>query len=94
MAVQKLVVDPDLPDSIDWPYETERPPNDRDRSFDQSSTTKPLLPLSHIAQLDLSEISGFDDENLLPGSGWLYFFYSDEQDVWGFDSYGTPRALR
>lgn len=76
---------PDLPPSIKWPYETERPPNNRDRFFNQTPKTRSLLPLSLVAQLDLAEISVFDEENLLPPSGWLYFFYSNEQDVWGFD---------
>lgn len=41
--------------------------------------------LSFIAQINLSEIKTFDKDNLLPDSGILYFFYSAEQEVWGFD---------
>ena len=75
---------PDLPASIPWPFETERPLSGRDRFFN-TQNTKSLGPLSFIAQLNLSEISALDEDGLLPKSGWLYFFYSDEQDVWGFD---------
>lgn len=41
--------------------------------------------LSFIAQINLKEIKSFDVDNLLPDSGVLYFFYSAEQKVWGFD---------
>jgi len=41
--------------------------------------------LSFIAQINLSEIHPFDKDNLLPDSGIIYFFYSAEQDAWGFD---------
>lgn len=42
-------------------------------------------PLSFIAQLNCSEISKFDDNNLLPQIGLLSFFYCAEQAAWGFD---------
>ncbi len=42
-------------------------------------------PLSFIAQINLSEIHPFDKDNLLPDTGIIYFFYSAEQEAWGFD---------
>lgn len=41
--------------------------------------------LSFIAQFNLNEISKYDLDNLLPKSGFLYFFYNQEQETWGFD---------
>lgn len=65
---------PDLPTEISWVTETN---NEK-----QETVTKPL---SFIAQINLSETSSFDEDNLLPKTGLLYFFYSAEQGVWGFD---------
>lgn len=42
-------------------------------------------PLSFIAQFNLAELAPFEKENILPRQGMLYFFYSAEQEVWGFD---------
>jgi len=41
--------------------------------------------MSFLAQLNLKEIHKFDAENLLPDSGFLYFFYDADQIAWGFD---------
>ncbi|MBI3220751.1 MAG: DUF1963 domain-containing protein [Bacteroidetes bacterium] len=41
--------------------------------------------LSFLAQINLSETSQLDKLNQLPSSGLLYFFYSAEQEAWGFD---------
>ena len=43
------------------------------------------VPLAFLCQLDLSEIPEKCVQNALPGTGILYFFYSQEQDTWGFD---------
>lgn len=43
-------------------------------------------PLSFIAQVNLEETREFDKSGELPDSGIVYFFYSAEQDAWGFDS--------
>ncbi len=45
-----------------------------------------ITPLSFIAQINLLEISAFDEQDFLPKKGILYFFYSAEQDAWGYDS--------
>jgi uncharacterized protein YwqG len=42
-------------------------------------------PLAFLCQLDLTEIPDGCDRNWLPSSGMLYFFYSQEQETWGFD---------
>ncbi|TPE45178.1 YwqG family protein [Pontibacter mangrovi] len=52
------------------------------RSKKEETVTKPL---SFIAQINLSQVTQFDTENLLPNKGILYFFYSAEQEAWGFD---------
>lgn len=43
-------------------------------------------PLSFIAQINLQEVAPFDEDGLLPSEGLLYFFYSAEQEAWGYDS--------
>jgi uncharacterized protein YwqG len=42
-------------------------------------------PLSFIAQINLSAVHPFDKDSLLPDRGIIYFFYSAEQEAWGFD---------
>jgi uncharacterized protein YwqG len=77
---------PDLPKNIHWVTETNLVETNEKKfivfSKKQESITKPL---SFIAQVNLSETSQFDSENLLPKTGLLYFFYSAEQEAWGFD---------
>lgn len=41
-------------------------------------------PLAFLAQLDLAEINAAHP-SFLPATGRLYFFYDQEQSVWGFD---------
>lgn len=78
---------PDLPEEISWVTETNIVEKEEKKflifnSKQQETVTKPL---SFIAQINLSETSPFDKENLLPKTGLLYFFYSAKQEVWGFD---------
>lgn len=78
---------PDLPDEISWVTET-NVVKTTEKKFLIFSTTKEetiTKSLSFIAQINLSETSTFDKENLLPKTGMLYFFYSAEQEVWGFE---------
>ncbi len=42
-------------------------------------------PLSFLAQLNLLDVKQYDIEGILPTEGMLYFFYNDENQVWGFD---------
>lgn len=42
-------------------------------------------PLSFIAQFDLSEITKYDADNLLPKTGLLSFFYDCDTMCWGYD---------
>lgn len=60
---------PDLPKSISWPLE--------DGNVEK--------PLSFIAQINLEEVARDDVNKLLPQMGLIYFFYSAEQDAWGFE---------
>lgn len=41
--------------------------------------------LSFIAQINFSETKALDNTGLLPKRGIVYFFYSAEQEAWGFD---------
>jgi|ADurb_Oil_03_Slu_FD_contig_41_659887_length_1752_multi_1_in_0_out_0_1 uncharacterized protein YwqG len=42
-------------------------------------------PLSFIAQLNMEKLATILPENeLLPAKGWLYFFYDNEEQPWGF----------
>lgn len=43
------------------------------------------VPLSFLAQINLSDISIFSTASVLPSSGVLSFFYSATQETWGFD---------
>ena len=78
---------PDLPEEITWITET-KTVETKHRKFLIFHTKKQEVvtkSLSFIAQINLSETSQYDTENLLPKSGLLYFFYSAEQGSWGFD---------
>jgi uncharacterized protein YwqG len=72
---------PDLPNSLSWVTEKER------KNFLFSK----VKPLSFIAQINLAEVSQYDVEHLLPQKGMLYFFYSAEQEAWGFDIKDKPK---
>lgn len=76
---------PDLPASFSWFNETNTVKTKKLLFFGKESEQTITKSLSFIAQINLSEISQFDSENLLPKSGILYFFYASKQDAWGFD---------
>lgn len=42
-------------------------------------------PLSFIAQFNMSDVTEYDIDNILPATGIMYFFYDANQDAWGFD---------
>lgn len=67
---------PDVPPNFEWcRYEGE----------DSLSGEVKNRPLSFLAQFDLSEISRYDTEGLLPKTGLLSFFYECETSCWGYD---------
>lgn len=78
---------PDLPREITWLTETNIVETTEKKFLIFNSKKEETItkPLSFIAQINLAEIVSFDKETLLPKSGILYFFYSAEQEVWGFD---------
>lgn len=43
------------------------------------------VPLAFIAQINCEEAAAFDKSGLLPKTGLISFFYSAEQEAWGFD---------
>lgn len=67
---------PDVPKDFVWPYYT--------TSTYEDSEEKPR-PLAFLAQFDLSQVSVYDKEELLPKTGVLSFFYELESQCWGFD---------
>lgn len=78
---------PDLPKDISWVTETNIVEMTEKKFiiFSNKKQETVTKSLSFIAQINLSETSPFDKEHLLPKTGLLYFFYSAEQEVWGFD---------
>jgi len=78
---------PDLPKGIHWVTET----NSNETTvkkflvFKTRQEATVTRSLSFIAQVNLAEVAPYDNENLLPKQGLLYFFYSAEQEAWGFD---------
>ncbi|KAA3440043.1 YwqG family protein [Rufibacter hautae] len=78
---------PDLPPSLAWVTETGMVKIKERKFLLFSKETESLQtkPLSFIAQINLAEVAPFDTESLLPRTGILYFFYSAEQEAWGFD---------
>jgi uncharacterized protein YwqG len=78
---------PDLPPGVSWPSDRgyQKKVKKKFFFFGKKVERREPLPLSFIAQINLAEVAPFDPENLLPKTGILYFFYSAEQDSWGFD---------
>ena len=56
---------PDLPDGVEFPLL-----QDNDEDYDGEGE----LLMTFICQIKLDEIAGYDEENLLPHKGMLYFF--------------------
>ncbi|GAB3222629.1 YwqG family protein [Hymenobacter seoulensis] len=48
--------------------------------------SSPEVPLAFVAQISLADITAADEEGLLPRQGLLSFFYSAEQEAWGYDN--------
>lgn len=78
---------PDLPNGSNWVTETNvvETITKKFLFFKVKKEETITKPLAFIAQINLSETDPFDKESLLPKTGLLYFFYSAEQEVWGFD---------
>lgn len=72
---------PDLPAGFKWPRWTPR--KQRDNKFGERWRPDAPAPLGFIAQIDLTAVPRVD--HILPGSGWLYFFYDRYCEPWGFD---------
>lgn len=73
---------PDMPESLEWPVWNI--PEDSTYRLN-SSLSQGKVPLDLLAQINLKELRGFVGAEDLPNSGWLYFFYATESQVWGFD---------
>jgi len=66
---------PFLPKDFAWPYF-------EGESYEDGWGNRPL---SFICQINISEITKYDKENLLPEKGMLYFFYESASQLWGYD---------
>lgn len=60
---------PDMPLSLDWPVYSPAKDN-------QGSCELLTKPLDFIAQINLQEITGFVGSEVLPATGFLYFFFA------------------
>ncbi len=75
LGTSKIGGVPHLPAGFEWPcYEAE--------NYDGECASRPL---SFIAQIDLAAAASFDRDDMLPKSGYLYFFYDIVTSKWGFD---------
>lgn len=66
---------PAVPAGFEWPCYT---------GVSYSEPEPKTRPLSFLAQINLKEIAGLDEEHLLPESGVLSFFYELDTMTWGF----------
>lgn len=67
---------PAVPPNFAWPHYT---------GLAYGEKESKNRPLSFMVQLNLKDIADIDEENLLPKSGILSFFYELETMTWGFD---------
>lgn len=74
-GLSKIGGRPVLPENFKWPYYR------GESIFDGEVKNRPL---SFIAQFDMSEIAIFDTDNMLPHTGFMYFFYELNTMCWGF----------
>lgn len=87
IGMSKVGGKPDLPFNQKWPTETNIEIVQEKKFFflNKNSEKEITRHLSFLAQINLSEVKNYDLENLLPKNGILYFFYTSEQNAWGFD---------
>ena len=67
---------PALPEGFEWPCYT---------GIAYEDTEPKTRPLSFLGQINLKELAGLDEEQMLPEGGVLSFFYDLETMTWGFD---------
>lgn len=67
---------PAVPNDFVWPHYTGMVYGEKESKS---------RPLSFMAQINLKDIANFDQNDLLPKSGILSFFYELETMQWGFD---------
>ena len=72
-GASKIGGKPYLPSDFVWPTYT-----DKDEGI--------ARPLSFFCQINISDIKPYDNDELLPARGTLYFFYECESMKWGFDA--------
>ena len=67
---------PDTPSDFNWPYYS--------GNVNGVGENK-NRPLSFLAQINLSDVTEYDKDGVLPKNGVLSFFYELETMTWGFD---------
>lgn len=79
LGQSKIGGKPDLPQGRLWEMEPIVQNKAKDAFYREWIDPQPL---GFVAQLNLQELSYYDEEDLLPKTGMLYFFYND---TWGND---------
>lgn len=75
---------PTVPSGFEWPRFFAK-------NYDEEEANRPL---SFLCQINLSDVSDLDKDDLLPKKGLFLFFYELESMAWGFDpaDFGCSRV--
>lgn len=72
-----------VPDENDLPIGTSKIGGNPDLPADFMWQYYKGNPLTFLAQIKLSDVKPYDVDDVLPDSGWLYFFYEIDKSPWG-----------
>lgn len=77
---------PDVPQGFEWPWFS-------GKAYGEEENVS--RPLSFLAQINLKDVTWFDEEGVLPKTGILSFFYELETMTWGFtpEDKGSARVF-
>lgn len=75
IGISKFGGKPDVPKDFKWFYY-------EGEDYNGETLNRPL---SFLAQINCEEVKKYDEDNLLPKKGILYFFYELSTMTWGFD---------
>ena len=84
VSASRLGGKPAVPSDFVWPQYTFKFSEYKGKA--PSRSDEPVtVPLSFLAQINLKDVANLDEENLLPKTGVLCFFYELNTMQWGFD---------
>lgn len=84
VAASRMGGVPAVPPGFVWPQYTFKFSEYRGKAPNRSD--EPVtVPLSFLAQINMKDVAELDEENLLPKTGVLCFFYELNTMQWGFD---------